>query len=71
MKKTVIISIVAFTLVCAGIAFAAAKSSTGKVVKVDGKEIIIKLDGAMDVKAGDAVKVEAAGGKAGFKLQGC
>lgn len=71
MKKKLIISVIALSLVCAGIAVAASKTSKGKVVSVSGTNITIKLDGAIDVKAGDQVKVEAVGGKAGFKLQGC
>jgi hypothetical protein len=71
MKKRLGIIVLAVMVVSAGIAIAAAKSSKGKVTSVDGTNITIKLDSAIDVKAGDAVKVEAVGGKPGFKLQGC
>ena len=73
MKKKMMITIVAVMLVFSGIAYAAVKSSKGKVVSVDGKKITVELDRAVDVKAGDKVKVEALGGakKPGFSLQGC
>lgn len=69
-----VITVVAVMLVLSGIAFAAAKSSRGKVVSVDGKKVTVELDRAIDVKAGDKVKVEAlggGGGKPGFSLEGC
>ncbi|TCK61962.1 selenite/tellurite reduction operon protein ExtJ [Seleniivibrio woodruffii] len=71
MRKKIGIIVLAVMVISAGIAVAAAKASKGKVVSVDGTNITIKLDAAIDVKAGDAVKVEAVGGKPGFKLQGC
>jgi hypothetical protein len=72
-KKVIVISVVATMLVLSGIAFAAAKYSKGKVVSKDGKNITIKLDRDIDIKAGDKVKVEALGGgsKPAFQLQGC
>ncbi|ADD68553.1 hypothetical protein Dacet_1789 [Denitrovibrio acetiphilus DSM 12809] len=73
MKKKVIITIAAAMLVFSGIAYAAVKSSKGKVVSMDGNKVTIELDRSIDVKAGDKVKVEALGGgsKPGFQLQGC
>lgn len=68
-KKTLIAAVCVFAMI--GAAFAAVSMSKGKVTAVNGKSITIQLDKAIDVKAGDEVKVEAAGGKAGFKLQGC
>lgn len=68
-KKTLILTVCIFAIL--GVAFAAGSMSKGKVTAVDGKNITIQLDAAIDVKAGDAVKVEAVGGKTGFKLQGC
>jgi ABC-type transporter Mla subunit MlaD len=70
MKKDIVITLaVSFAVI--GMAYATASMSKGKVTAVDGKSITIQLDSAIGVKAGDAVKVEAVGSKAGFKLQGC
>lgn len=71
MKKKALIVTTAIMFAIFGAAYAASNVSKGKVTHVDGKSITIKLDSSIGVKAGDEVKVEAVGSKAGFKLQGC
>ncbi|WP_022850877.1 selenite/tellurite reduction operon protein ExtJ [Limisalsivibrio acetivorans] len=74
MKKKLIVLVLAVSLAVAGIAYAAS-SASGKVVSKDGNNVTIKLQGNLDVKAGDKVKIKAMGGGnsggAGFQLQGC
>lgn len=72
MKKKLTVFVVVLTFVVAGVAFAAAKQSKGKVIAKEGTTITIKLEKDINVKKGGDVRVEALGSPVGgFQLQGC